>query len=126
MFLITGYFDDKWNMYQGIQNVIVKLTTKESQSDSYLLINSHFDSKPGSPGGYEQCKFKNADIKCRITRVGDDGVMVVVMLEVLRQMATSEIPFQHGIIFLFNGAEENALQGAHGFITQHKWAPNCR
>ncbi|EDW47547.1 GM21369 [Drosophila sechellia] len=97
-----------WNMYQGIQNVIVKLSTKESQSESYLLINSHFDSKPGSPGS------------------GDDGVMVVVMLEVLRQMATSETPFQHGIIFLFNGAEENALQGAHGFITQHKWAPNCR
>ncbi|KMY93172.1 endoplasmic reticulum metallopeptidase 1 [Drosophila simulans] len=103
-FLIAGM----WNMYQGIQNVIVKLSTKESQSESYLLINSHFDSKPGSPGS------------------GDDGVMVVVMLEVLRQMATSETPFQHGIIFLFNGAEENALQGAHGFITQHKWAPNCR
>lgn len=65
----TGYFDDKWNMYQGIQNVIVKLTTKESQSDSYLLINSHFDSKPGSPGGYEQCKLNKVDIKCRITRV---------------------------------------------------------
>lgn len=53
-FLIAGM----WNMYQGIQNVIVKLTTKESQSDSYLLINSHFDSKPGSPGGYRQCKLK--------------------------------------------------------------------
>ncbi|XP_043644731.1 endoplasmic reticulum metallopeptidase 1-like [Drosophila teissieri] len=103
-FLIAGM----WNMYQGIQNVIVKLSTKESQSESYLLINSHFDSKPGSPGS------------------GDDGTMVVVMLEVLRQMATSATPFQHGIIFLFNGAEENALQGAHGFITQHKWAPNCR
>ncbi|KQS62845.1 uncharacterized protein Dere_GG27129 [Drosophila erecta] len=103
-FLIAGM----WDMYQGIQNVIVKLSTKQSQSESYLLINSHFDSKPGSPGS------------------GDDGTMVVVMLEVLRQMATSETPFEHGIIFLFNGAEENALQGSHGFITQHKWAPNCR
>lgn len=64
-FLIAGM----WNMYQGIQNVIVKLTTKESQSDSYLLINSHFDSKPGSPGGYEQSKLNKVDIKCRITRV---------------------------------------------------------
>ncbi|XP_017068760.1 endoplasmic reticulum metallopeptidase 1-like, partial [Drosophila eugracilis] len=97
-----------WNMYQGIQNVIVKLSTKLSKSEYYLLINSHFDSKPGSPGS------------------GDDGIMVVVMLEVLRQMATSETPFEHGIIFLFNGAEENALQGAHGFITQHKWAANCK
>jgi len=52
--------------------------------------------------------------------------MVVVMLEGLRQMSTSDTPFENGIIFLFNGAEENALQGAHGFITQHKWAANCK
>lgn len=38
------------NMYQGIQNVVVKLSPKASSSSSYLLINTHFDSKPGSPG----------------------------------------------------------------------------
>ncbi|XP_017115330.1 endoplasmic reticulum metallopeptidase 1-like [Drosophila elegans] len=108
--LATGslVFGSMLSMYQGVQNVIVKLSTKNSQSESYLLINSHFDSKPGSPGS------------------GDDGAMVVVMLEVLRQMAISETPFEHGIVFLFNGAEENGLQGAHGFITQHKWAANCK
>lgn len=57
---------------------------------------------------------------------GDDGTMVVVMLEVLRQMAISETPFQHPIVFLFNGAEENGLMGSHAFITQHKWAANCQ
>ncbi|XP_022227757.2 endoplasmic reticulum metallopeptidase 1 [Drosophila obscura] len=96
------------SMYRGIHNVVVKLSTKSSISSSYLLLNSHFDSKPSSPGS------------------GDDGTMVVVMLEVLRQMATSETPFEHPIVFLFNGAEENPLQGSHGFITQHKWAPNCK
>lgn len=46
-----GYvFNDMVNMYQGIHNVIVKLSSKSSQSESYLLLNSHFDSKPGSPG----------------------------------------------------------------------------
>ncbi|BFG04134.1 endoplasmic reticulum metallopeptidase 1-like [Drosophila madeirensis] len=100
-----GYvFVDMVNMYQGIQNVVVKLSAKSSQSESYLLLNSHFDSKPSSPGS------------------GDDGTMVVVMLEVLRQMAISDTPFEHPIVFLFNGAEENPLQGSHGFITQHKWA----
>lgn len=57
---------------------------------------------------------------------GDDGAMVVVMLEILRIMATSRETFTHPIVFLFNGAEENPLQASHGFITQHKWAPNCR
>ncbi|KAH8401894.1 hypothetical protein KR009_008525, partial [Drosophila setifemur] len=96
------------SLYQGIQNVVVKLSTKSSNSSSSLLLNSHFDSKPGSPGA------------------GDDGTMVVVMLEVLRQMAISETPFQHPIVFLFNGAEENPLQGSHGFVTQHEWAADCK
>ncbi|KAH8275872.1 hypothetical protein KR026_003393, partial [Drosophila bipectinata] len=101
-------FNEMVNMYQGIHNVVVKLSSKDSPSQSYLLVNSHFDSKPSSPGS------------------GDDGTMVVVMLEVLRQMTISRTPFQHSIVFLFNGAEENPLQGSHGFITQHKWAANCK
>ncbi|EDV36212.1 uncharacterized protein Dana_GF12845 [Drosophila ananassae] len=96
------------NMYQGVQNVAVKLSSKSSNSSSYVLMNSHFDSKPTSPGS------------------GDDGTMVVVMLEVLRQMSISETVFEHPIVFLFNGAEENPLEASHGFITQHKWAPNCK
>lgn len=38
------------NMYQGLQNFVVKLSSKSSTSQNYLLINSHFDTKPGSPG----------------------------------------------------------------------------
>lgn len=96
------------NMYQGVQNVVVKLTTRGSTSENYLLLNSHFDSKPSSPG------------------TGDDGTMCIVMLEVLRQMAISDVVFEHPIVFLFNGAEENPLQASHGFITSHKWAKNCK
>ncbi|XP_055917715.1 endoplasmic reticulum metallopeptidase 1 isoform X1 [Eupeodes corollae] len=96
------------NMYQGVQNVVVKLSAKSSNSSSYLLINSHFDSVPGSTGG------------------GDDGSMVAVMLEIMRVIANSSGPLEHPIVFLFNGAEENPLQASHGFITQHKWAKNCK
>ncbi|CAD7014592.1 unnamed protein product [Ceratitis capitata] len=96
------------NMYQGVQNVVVRFRSKSSTSESYLLINSHFDSKPGSPAA------------------GDDGTMVVIMLETLRVLATTSQTFKHPIIFLFNGAEENPLQASHGFITQHKWATNCK
>jgi len=96
------------NMYQGIQNVVVKLSEKNSTNENYLLINSHYDSVPGSPGA------------------GDDGSMVVTMLEVMRVIAKSGDPLAHPIVFLFNGAEENPLQASHAFITQHKWAKNCK
>lgn len=52
--------------------------------------------------------------------------MLVVMLEILRVLATNRETFQHPIVFLFNGAEENPLQASHGFITQQKWAKNCK
>lgn len=96
------------NMYQSIQNVVVKMSAKNSTNENYLLINSHYDSVPGSPGA------------------GDDGAMVVVMLEVMRVLSKSAAPLEHPIVFLFNGAEENPLQASHAFITQHKWAPNCK
>ena len=96
------------NMYQSIQNVVVKLKAKDSTSDRYVLMNSHFDSVPGSPGA------------------GDDGSMVSVMLEVMRVISKSNGPLRHPIVFLFNGAEENPLQGSHAFITQHKWSKNCK
>ncbi|KAH8400963.1 hypothetical protein KR009_002188, partial [Drosophila setifemur] len=103
-FLIKGFV----NHYQAVQNVIVRLSTKSSNSSNYLLVNSHYDTKPGAIGA------------------GDDASMIVVMLEVLRQVATSADPFLHPIIFLFNGAEEQPMQGSHGFITKHRWAANCK
>ncbi|XP_017150804.1 endoplasmic reticulum metallopeptidase 1-like [Drosophila miranda] len=96
------------NMYQGVQNIVIKLSPKGSTSETYLLVNSHFDSKPTSPS------------------VGDAGHMVTTMLEVLRVISTSKQSFQHPIVFLLNGAEENPLQASHAFITQHKWAPFCK
>ncbi|KRG04648.1 endoplasmic reticulum metallopeptidase 1 [Drosophila mojavensis] len=95
-------------VYQGVQNIAVKLTPRNSTSESYLLVNSHFDSKPATPSA------------------GDAGFMIVTMLEVLRVIATTKQSIQHPIVFLFNGAEEGALEGSHGFITQHKWASNCK
>ncbi|KAH8372489.1 hypothetical protein KR093_011713, partial [Drosophila rubida] len=94
-------------MYQGMQNIAVKLSPKNSTSESYLLINSHFDSATG-PGA------------------GDAGFMIVTMLEVLRVIATSKQPIKHPIVFLFNGAEEGGLQASHGFIMTHRWAPFCK
>ncbi|KAH8299601.1 hypothetical protein KR044_003430, partial [Drosophila immigrans] len=95
-------------MYQGIQNIVVKLSPRNSTSETFLLVNSHFDSKPFTPSA------------------GDAGFMIVVMLEVLRVISTSKQPIIHPIVFLFNGAEELGLMASHGFITSHKWAPFCK
>ncbi|XP_030375114.1 endoplasmic reticulum metallopeptidase 1 isoform X2 [Scaptodrosophila lebanonensis] len=96
------------NMYQSIQNYVVKISPKDSNSTSYLLVNSHYDSVPGGPGA------------------GDDGAMVAIMLETIRVLVKSKKALRHPVVFLFNGAEENPLQASHAFITQHKWAKNCK
>lgn len=93
------------NMYQNVQNVVVKL---HGQSDKSVLLNCHFDSVAGSPGA------------------SDDAASCCVMLEVLRVMSQQEELNRHSVVFLFNGAEETPLQAAHGFVMKHKWAPSVR
>ncbi|KAH8297077.1 hypothetical protein KR044_004534, partial [Drosophila immigrans] len=96
------------NTYQGVQNVVVELTPKNSTSDDALLLNTHFDSKP----------YTNS--------AGDAGFMVVTLLEVIRVISTSKLILEHPMIVLFNGAEEGMLQASHGFITNDPLAKKCR
>ncbi|XP_012263393.2 endoplasmic reticulum metallopeptidase 1-like [Athalia rosae] len=101
------FLDGMTNVYQNVQNVIVKVGSK-IKSEHSLLVNCHFDTFPESPGA------------------SDDGAGCAVMLEMLRVIAHSPKILKHNVIFLFNGAEENLLQASHGFITQHKWASEVR
>ncbi|XP_049815094.1 endoplasmic reticulum metallopeptidase 1-like isoform X2 [Schistocerca nitens] len=96
------------NCYENIQNVVVKLSSAGNWSSSAVMFNCHFDSVPTSPGA------------------SDDGINCAVMLEVLRVLSQTDVPLKHNVIFLFNGAEENPLQGAHGFISQHQWASEVK
>ncbi|XP_034475998.1 endoplasmic reticulum metallopeptidase 1-like isoform X2 [Drosophila innubila] len=107
---VSGGFPYKTvlNTYQGAQNIAVKLAPKNSTSETYLLVNSHFDSKPATPSA------------------SDAGFMIVTMLEVLRVIATTMQAIEHPIVFLFNGLEEGSMQASHGFITHHRWAPYCK
>ncbi|MCJ8741119.1 hypothetical protein PDJAM_G00067050 [Pangasius djambal] len=93
--------------YDRITNIVVRLEPRGG-AQHFVLANCHFDSVPSSPGA------------------SDDAVSCAVMLEVLHSISNLSIPLNHGVIFLFNGAEENILQASHGFITQHEWVKQIR
>ncbi|XP_040157740.1 endoplasmic reticulum metallopeptidase 1-like [Anopheles arabiensis] len=97
------------SVYQGIQNVVARIVPAQgSDPDNYLMLSSHFDSVPQSPGA------------------GDDGTMSVIMLEVMRQLAQGKRSYEHGLVFVFNGCEENTLQGSHAFVAHHRWFAKVR
>uniref|UniRef100_I3K9A1 Endoplasmic reticulum metallopeptidase 1 n=1 Tax=Oreochromis niloticus TaxID=8128 RepID=I3K9A1_ORENI len=95
------------SFYDHITNIAVRLEPKGG-AQHLMLANCHFDTVANSPGA------------------SDDAVSCAVMLEVLHSLANQSTPLNHGVIFLFNGAEENVLQASHGFITQHPWAKQVR
>ncbi|XP_076020140.1 endoplasmic reticulum metallopeptidase 1 [Genypterus blacodes] len=95
------------SFYDRVTNIAVKLEPKAG-AEHLMLANCHFDTVANSPGA------------------SDDAVSCAVMLEVLHSLANLSAPLQHGVVFLFNGAEENILQASHGFITQHPWAKQVR
>uniref|UniRef100_A0AAG5D6A0 FXNA-like protease n=1 Tax=Anopheles atroparvus TaxID=41427 RepID=A0AAG5D6A0_ANOAO len=97
------------SVYRGIQNVVVRVVPAgREEPDNYLMLSSHFDSVPQSPGA------------------GDDGTMSVVMLEVLRKVSQLSEALAHGLVFVFNGCEENTLQGSHAFVAHHRWFAKVR
>ncbi|KAM7251325.1 hypothetical protein ACFE04_023208 [Oxalis oulophora] len=91
--------------YRNHTNIIARLSSVHSQdTDPSVMINAHFDSPLGSPGA------------------GDCGTCVASMLEIARLIVDSGWVPPRPIVFLFNGAEELFLLGAHGFMKTHKWA----
>ncbi|KAK6930827.1 LOW QUALITY PROTEIN: Peptidase M28 [Dillenia turbinata] len=81
--------------YRNHTNVIMRISSADAQdNDPSVLVNGHFDSALGSPGA-------------------------VSMLELLI-VDSGWVP-PRPIIFLFNGAEELFMLGAHGFMKTQKW-----
>ncbi|GAB0100844.1 endoplasmic reticulum metallopeptidase 1 [Sergentomyia squamirostris] len=99
------------NVYHGVHNVILRVmpaVQNAEYSGHCLLVNTHFDSMPDTVGG------------------SDAAAMVGIMLELVRKVTSHPRSFRHCVIFLFNGAEENYMLGAHAFITRHRWASAVR
>ncbi|KAK7319050.1 hypothetical protein RJT34_03760 [Clitoria ternatea] len=90
--------------YRNHTNIVMRISSVDSKdTDPSVLVNGHFDSPLASPGA------------------GDCGSCVASMLEIARLIVDSGwVPYRP-IIFLFNGAEELFMLGAHGFMKTHKW-----
>ncbi|XP_052741206.1 endoplasmic reticulum metallopeptidase 1 [Bicyclus anynana] len=96
------------NVYHNLSNVIALLEgesgfNNDGTTGSSILVNCHHDSVPFSIGA------------------SDDGLFCAVMAETLAKLSRRSTKLKHNVIFLSNGAEENALQGSHGFL-KHPWA----
>ncbi|KAK4526382.1 hypothetical protein GAYE_SCF23G4296 [Galdieria yellowstonensis] len=93
-------------VYTEIENIIFRIQPKHLYANSRkaVLVNCHVDSAVGSPGA------------------SDDAAGCGVMLELVNNILSGSLDWKRPIIFLFNGAEEPVLDGAHGFVTQHRWA----
>ncbi|CAH2078968.1 unnamed protein product [Thlaspi arvense] len=108
--LVGGLFKGKSLVYSDISHVVLRILPKyESDAgDNAILVSSHIDTVFSTGGA------------------GDCSSCVAVMLELARSVSQSAHGFKNSIIFLFNTGEEEGLNGAHSFITQHPWSSTVR
>lgn len=93
----------QWLAGARVQNLIGVLPGKD-RSLPPLVLMSHYDSAPGSPGA------------------ADDATAVAVSLEVIRDLQTAKIQPARDIVVLITDGEEWGLSGAEAFFTQHALA----
>ncbi|CAA7057570.1 unnamed protein product [Microthlaspi erraticum] len=108
--LVGGLFKGKSLVYSDISHIVLRILPKyESDAgDNAILVSSHIDTVFSSGGA------------------GDCSSCVAVMLELARSVSQSAHGFKNSVIFLFNTGEEEGLNGAHSFITQHPWSSTVR
>ncbi len=87
-----------------VSNVVVRIEGKNREA---LLLNSHYDSQPATPGA------------------ADPMTGVAVLIEIARMFAQAPPP-ERSLVFLFNDGEEAGLLGATAFVEHHPWAADVR
>lgn len=98
----TDFLEGFTDVYQNITSVVARLSWPTSRREAVLL-SSHFDSFPGSPGA------------------SDDVTQLAAAAGVLRALAEGP-PLPVSVLAFFSGAEESNWVAAHAFATTHRWA----
>lgn len=105
-----GFFVGRTGVYADLNHIILRITPKylsEARENS-ILVSSHIDTVFTTGGA------------------GDCSSCVAVMLELARGVSQWAHGFKSSVIFLFNIGEEEGLNGAHSFVTQHPWSETVR
>uniref|UniRef100_A0A2N9F291 Vacuolar membrane protease n=1 Tax=Fagus sylvatica TaxID=28930 RepID=A0A2N9F291_FAGSY len=105
----SDLFTGKTLVYSDLNHVVLRILPKfESEAaQNAILVSSHIDTVFSTAGA------------------GDCSSCIAVMLELARGIS-QWAGFKHAVIFLFNTGEEEGLNGAHSFITQHPWNETIR
>ncbi|XP_011084329.1 endoplasmic reticulum metallopeptidase 1 isoform X2 [Sesamum indicum] len=108
--LVGGLFKGKTLVYSDLNHVVLRIMPKYASEagENAILVSSHIDTVFAAEGA------------------GDCSSCVAVMLELARGVSQWAHGFKHAVIFLFNTGEEEGLNGAHSFITQHPWSDTVR
>ncbi|CAA0825312.1 Zn-dependent exopeptidases superfamily protein [Striga hermonthica] len=108
--LVGGLFKGKTHLYADLYHIVLRIMPKYGikAEENSILVSSHIDTVFAAEGA------------------GDCSSCVAVMLELARGVSQWAHGFKNSIIFLFNTGEEEGLNGAHSFITQHPWSDTVR
>ncbi|XP_047313520.1 endoplasmic reticulum metallopeptidase 1 [Impatiens glandulifera] len=108
--LVGGLFKGKTLVYSDLKHIVLRVLPKYASEaeENAILVSSHIDTVFSTGGA------------------GDCSSCVAVMLEIARGISNQAHGFRNSVIFLFNTGEEEGLNGAHSFITQHPWSDSIR
>ncbi|KAK4706770.1 hypothetical protein R3W88_033679 [Solanum pinnatisectum] len=104
--MVGGLFKGKTLVYSDLNHIVLRISPKYAAeaTENAILVSSHIDTVFSTEGA------------------GDCSSCVAVMLELARGVSQWAHGFKNAVIFLFNTGEEEGLNGAHSFITQHPWS----
>ncbi|KAI3470470.1 hypothetical protein Pfo_027133 [Paulownia fortunei] len=107
---LGGRFRGKTRVYSDLDHIVLRIMPKNASEvgENAILVSSHIDTVFSAEGA------------------GDCSSCVAVMLELARGVSQWAHGFKNAVIFLLNTGEEEGLNGAHSFITQHPWSDTVR